>query len=399
MPSPPRVLFIVEGNTDIRFVVGLSEICDLTMVIPAGPYVASGLKDRIAEAGAAVQVHEIRGGRLAFQARTLARLARMAPRFDLILAQEALRGALSANLVGLFRRVPVVTYMGIAPREYFRCRLERGQISWPKWRIGDAVIESLLTVNGLLAARCLTMGPYLRQVARRYSRHTEMGLYYGVDTELFRPADTEERKRLRQKWKLPEDRFIVFFSSRVSHEKDPQTVLQATELARARGLDAVVLNLGGGYRDFLQLARTLGLTDSEKWVIGGPALHPMKDLADIYRSIDVLAQASHAEGLGLSPLEALASGTPVVATAVGGMAAVLPGHARLVPRQDAPAMAEQFLWIAANPALARAAATRAREELVIPNWSRAKAFQDLGQILADFSRERENRRSQVTRTG
>ena len=34
-----RVLFFVEGFTDIRFVVGLSEICDLTMSVPLGHYV------------------------------------------------------------------------------------------------------------------------------------------------------------------------------------------------------------------------------------------------------------------------------------------------------------------------------------------------------------------------
>ena len=66
-----RVLFFVEGFTDIRFVVGLSEICDLTMAVPAREYEASGLKQRVAESGARLRVHEIPGGRLAFQARSL----------------------------------------------------------------------------------------------------------------------------------------------------------------------------------------------------------------------------------------------------------------------------------------------------------------------------------------
>ena len=39
-----RVLFFVEGFTDIRFVVGLSEICELTMVVPGAPYRESGLE-------------------------------------------------------------------------------------------------------------------------------------------------------------------------------------------------------------------------------------------------------------------------------------------------------------------------------------------------------------------
>ena len=62
-----------------------------------------------------------------------------------------------------------------------------------------------------------------------------------------------------------------------------------------------------------------------------------------------MALASLAEGLGISPrLKSLACGTPVVATAVGGMAVELEGYARLVPRRDAEAMARELLWVAAN---------------------------------------------------
>ena len=42
-----RVLFFVEGFTDIRFVVGLSTICDLTMVVPARAYEHSSLRARV----------------------------------------------------------------------------------------------------------------------------------------------------------------------------------------------------------------------------------------------------------------------------------------------------------------------------------------------------------------
>src|SRR6185503_2771723 len=59
-----RVLFFVEGHTDIRFVVGLSEICDLTLLAPARAFRESGLDERLRESGAAVQVRTIEGGRL-----------------------------------------------------------------------------------------------------------------------------------------------------------------------------------------------------------------------------------------------------------------------------------------------------------------------------------------------
>src|SRR5207249_7193924 len=107
-----RVLFFVEGFTDIRFVVGLSQVCDLTMVVAAEPYRRSGLQSRVEESGARVQVVEVQGGRLQFQARSLTRLWRLARKFDVILSQEVLRGSVNANIVGALLGVPVVTYMG-----------------------------------------------------------------------------------------------------------------------------------------------------------------------------------------------------------------------------------------------------------------------------------------------
>ena len=47
----PRLLFFVEGFTDIRFVVGLSEISRLSLCVPAAAYAESGLKARVAASG------------------------------------------------------------------------------------------------------------------------------------------------------------------------------------------------------------------------------------------------------------------------------------------------------------------------------------------------------------
>ena len=380
MSRPLRVLFFVEGFTDIRFVVGLSEICDLTLAVAARPYREGGLAARVAESGIRIAVDEIPGGRLAFQAASFGYLMRRARDFDVILAQEVLRGALSATVAGALRRVPVVTFTALAPVEYFRCRRERGQIGPLEAVAGELAIRALMRINGLLATRCVALGEYLRALASRYCRRCEVGLYYGVDTDVFRPADAAERALLRRRLDLPAGKFLVVLSSRISHEKDPETVLRAAAIARSRGLDLHVLNLGGGHQDFLALARAMALPDVDAWVAARPAVHPMRGLADYYRAADALAQASLAEGLGLAPLEALACGVPVVATEVGGMALTLAGRGRLTPRRDPEAMAEQLLWIAAHPEEARAQALRGRE-YVVREWNRAKAFGDLGRVL------------------
>jgi glycosyltransferase involved in cell wall biosynthesis len=378
---PLRVLFFVEGFTDIRFVTGLSEVCELTLAVPERTYGPSGLRQRVANSGAKLTVREIPGGRLGFQFRSLGYLLRHAGEFDVILAQEVTRGALNANVAGRLAGVPVVNTLAMPPVEYYRCRWERRTIGRWRYHTGDAVIRALMAVNGRLATTWVALGPYLRGVARRHTPRVGSWAYYGVDTAAFRPATPAERHDLRARHGLPAGCFLILLASRVSHEKDPETALLATHLARERGLRAVLLNLGGGYREFLELARRLSLPDPESWVMGRPAAHPMLELPDYFRAADVLVQASLEEGLGLSPLEALACGTPVVATAVGGMAVQLAGHARLTPRRDPEAMAEEFLWIAAHPEEAGAQALRARETNVIPEWNRAKAFQDLESTL------------------
>ena len=256
---PLRVLFFVEGFTDIRFVAGLSEVCELTMMVPARTYRESQLNSRVMQSGAKVRVTEIPGGRMAFQFRSLRALWRAVGDFDVILSQEVLRGSLNATIIGRLRDTPVVTYMGISPLEYFRCRRERRQIGVLTTWAGETAIRTLMTLNGRLAARCLAMGPYLRDVAAQSCPRSEIGLYYGVDVDHFRPADQEERARLRQQLNLPVDKFLIVLSSRISHEKDPETVLRATSIARRLGLDAVVLNLGGGYRRVSRAGLDTGL--------------------------------------------------------------------------------------------------------------------------------------------
>jgi hypothetical protein len=190
----PRVLFLVEGNTDIRFVTGLSEICDLTMAVPANPYNQSGLKQRVESSGARLRVDQIPGSRLKFQFLSFLYALRRARDFDVILCQEVLRGAFSGTFAGLLTRTPVVTYMGISPIEYFRCRRERRQIGPLKAWFGEAVIRSLMTFNGMFATKCLAMGPYLRDIAADYCPHSEVGLYYGVDTEVSVPQTTRSAR-------------------------------------------------------------------------------------------------------------------------------------------------------------------------------------------------------------
>jgi len=242
----------------------------------------------------------------------------------------------------------VITFLGIPALEYFGCRYAKGQISWFKHILGLTVIKILLMINGRLVSACLSAGPYLHAVAKKDCPKSRIAEFFGVNTERFRPTTREDKNALREKWNLPTDKFIIFLSSRMTHEKDPETVLKSVYEIRKRGIDAILINLSGDYEKFIHAANSFGLEDSKDWIIGKPAVHPIYDVPDFFRLADAVTMASLQEGACLSTLESLASGTPLVATSVGGMEIQLKGYARLTPRQDAKAMADELEWISKN---------------------------------------------------
>ena len=269
--------------------------------------------------------------------------------------------------------------MGTSPIEYFRCRRERGQIGCCgpgrrnanpfshdiEWNIRDE-----MPVHGIVSSR----------PRRPLFQSNRPGLYYGVDTGLFRPSRRPARRFAQGT--QPASRKIHHFSFQPHQPRErPRDRASGRGSCRQKGLNAVVINLGGGFQDFLNLARQLVGNDADSWVLGRPAAHPMGELAGYYQAADCLAQASLAEGLGLSPLEALACGTPAVCTAVGGLTH-LKGYARLTPKRDPEAMCREFLWLAANRGEARRQASEGRE-FVVREWSREKAFADLTAVFAE----------------
>jgi D-inositol-3-phosphate glycosyltransferase len=78
---------------------------------------------------------------------------------------------------------------------------------------------------------------------------------------------------------------------------------------------------------------------------------PHHELPDLYRAADVVVVPSASESFGLVALEAAACGTPVVATAVGGLRLTVrdaeTGY--LVGERDAPAFAAALSRVLADP--------------------------------------------------
>lgn len=176
----------------------------------------------------------------------------------------------------------------------------------------------------------------------------------GVDLKVFKPAF---RDRSRMELGIAPGRFHVMFAGRLQRLKGPHVLVKAAAILRAERPD-IDLQLsflgarsGNEKYDLAQLIDSSGLAASA-------TVHPPvgpEELADWYRSADVVAVPSSSESFGLVALEAQACGTPVIATNVGGLPrAVSDGRTGLLVDSRSPR-----LWAAAIASLHDFGDTRA----------------------------------------
>ncbi|MGE0744152.1 MAG: glycosyltransferase family 4 protein [Rhodospirillales bacterium] len=173
----------------------------------------------------------------------------------------------------------------------------------------------------------------------------------GVDLALFRPGD-----RVAARHKLGVDGPVVASVGHLIDRKGHDLVIDAM----AELPDATLLIAGEGPdRAALEsLSARLGVAGRVRFL--GRIVH--EELPDLYRAADALVLASSREGWANVLLEAMACGTPVVASNVWGTPEVVaaPEAGRLLPERSAAAIAAGVRALLADPP--SRAATRAYAE-------------------------------------
>ena len=145
----------------------------------------------------------------------------------------------------------------------------------------------------------------------------------GVDLQTFSPGDGKAAARNRLN--IAPDAIMLTFVGRVQPHKGPDVLLKAaaemvmhTPHLRAK-LAVVIIGGASGSVNELEkiksLARFLKIEDITHFI--EPASREV--LPDWYRASDLVCVPSYSESFGLVALEAQACGTPVVATAIGGL--------------------------------------------------------------------------------
>lgn len=206
-----------------------------------------------------------------------------------------------------------------------------------------------------------------------YLRRESTVVRHGIDVEVFHPA--EDKARAKRELGLPApllDRRLIGCFGRVRRQKGTDVFVDAMlELLPSRPeLAAIVLGRATeAHRGFLQdLKRRVAAAGLSDRVFFAGEVAP-KETPAWYRVLDLFIAPQRWEGFGVTPLEAMASGVPVVATTVGAFEElVVDGKTgSLIPPGEIAPMAEASArWLDDPGALALASRT-AREHV-------AKAF-------------------------
>ncbi len=203
----------------------------------------------------------------------------------------------------------------------------------------EAVVRCNLHWADELAPVCLFNARWERKLGANPRRIRVV--YNGVSPTVFHPGPEEPGRG-------PDLR--VLSVARIDPNKDLETLLRAAHIVhqrqpKIRFLIQGAVSVPDYHRRVLALREQLGLADVVE--LAGFTT----DVAGVYRSADMVVQASVSEAFPYSVVEAMMSGKPIVATEVGGTREALTGCGLLVPAQDPARLAQGILILAENPEL------------------------------------------------
>ncbi len=256
-------------------------------------------------------------------------------------------------------------------------------------------VPTVLTVHDLIFKRFpayhkplnrwylgLTMHLYTRRadaiIAISQATKREIVETYGVPEDkirviheaaspIFRPQTPEAVARAKTRYGLP-DRYLLFVGT-IEPRKNLVTLLEAFERVKKGGLtDALVVvgKKGWLYDDFFHRLEA----SPEKDSVVFPGFVPDEDLPAIYTGAQALVLPSLYEGFGLPVLEAMACGTPVIASSAGSLPEIGGDAALYVPPTDAEALAQALAEVLGSPQKAKEMRARGLARSAMFSWAR-----------------------------
>ena len=244
------------------------------------------------------------------------------------------------------------------------------------------------------ARALIAVSHHTRQDIVRHLHYPADRIYvtYEAAAPDLRPAATEAIAAVRRRYDLPE-RFVLYLGDTDRRKGLPRLMGALAQYQRTHPQDVVGLVIAGPlhrpdgrlFEDLPGIAKALGLAGHTHFL--GPI--PEKDKAALYSAATVFALLSEYEGFGLTPLEAMACGTAVLASAASSLPEVVGEAGLLVDPSDEAAVATALERLLLDPDLRADLGRRGRERAATFSWERtARETLAVYEAAMDFRAQR-----------
>ena len=239
----------------------------------------------------------------------------------------------------------------------------------PNQRLGYAYAKSFLWLATHRSNRILTVSEASKRDILEYFNvppHKIDVIYNGIDERFGNPPADEDVVRVRERYQL-DDPFILY-AGNIKPHKNLGRLIEAFHVLRASGSEFESVKLviiGDEIAKYAALRHAVHRHKLHKHVRFFGFV-PARTLAILYRLAAVFVFPSLYEGFGLPPLEAMASGTPVITSNVSSLPEVVGDAAVLIDPLQPEAIADALRRVLSDAGL--------RADLRLRGLERARHF-------------------------
>lgn len=285
---------------------------------------------------------------------------------DLIHA-NSIRAGLVATMASIFTGKPVFWHL---------------QDELPRHPLSSAIrlFAAASSRIKLIAASQATADSFRGRVLRFFKNRLPLRVIHNViELENFE-IDSRNRQKIREELRLGESEFVVGIVGQITTRKGQLELIRTFAEAQRFMLSSILLVVGAPmfnqddlyFEELKQTARELGLENRVRF------LGKRSDVAQLMQALDVLVVNSKSEAFVIVAIEAMACGTPVIATEVGGIREMIEHRVNgwLVPFGNERLLSEALVALSRQPEM-RASFSEAGKRAVAERFHAEKFIEDL----------------------